>query len=563
MSSIVTAVFKATIGLLVNKGRDKAAERLKEGDVTEQKFRSVIVREIDDIKSKLDGLSRKDLLASISFFEEGIELLYEVFDKARSRSEGGEVPVQAVCAEAFALAQEMRNVELTGLDESATRALANAKKRFEDARREATRAFKNEALTTSDRILAMEYRVMATILETIDNPADALAPCRVCIKEINCLSAVQNSFNVELRKGIMARFNKGGRGKIISSVCHVNRVIYDVARAVGMEEPWWMSPRVNTEEESIDPLRDKRLVEVLRKQSMERCLFAPWSFGQKGMEEYRLENPCRMAMNSKGHFIITEIDGKVKVFDRRRQFIEYFSLSVHNVDQVRLEVFDKVIDVALDANDNFYVLVKLWKRNDPEFEFAVYVFNNNGEVHHHFPVKEDEDSNICPAMIVDSKRKVVIMRKRLIEPESYVFDVYENDGQFVRSFGEGLLRCVADLALATEDRVIVLDEADRVHVHMFSEHGDHLSKFPIWTSFIPHQYRIAFHYSSEHVVVAVALVGCVTLRIYTKEGEFVRTQKHVNANLGSLFSQLRGMIVTTEGNVALLSDAPSKVLILC
>ena len=55
MSSIVTAVFKATIELLVNKDRDKAAERLKEEDVTEQKFRSVIVREIDDIKSKLDG----------------------------------------------------------------------------------------------------------------------------------------------------------------------------------------------------------------------------------------------------------------------------------------------------------------------------------------------------------------------------------------------------------------------------------------------------------------------------------------------------------------------------
>ena len=106
MSSIVTTVFKATIGLIVNKARDKAAERLNEGEVTEQKFRSLIVREIDDIKSKLDGLSRTNLLASISFFEEGIELLYEVFDKARSRSEGGEVPVQAACAEAFALAQE-------------------------------------------------------------------------------------------------------------------------------------------------------------------------------------------------------------------------------------------------------------------------------------------------------------------------------------------------------------------------------------------------------------------------------------------------------------------------
>jgi len=351
MSSIVTAVFKATIGLLVNKGRDKAAEKLKEGDVTEQKFRSVIVREIDDIKSKLDGLSRKDLLASISFFEEGIDLLYEVFDKARSRSEGGEEPVQAACAEAFALAEEMRNVnvELTGVDESATRALANAKKRFEEARREATRAFKNEALTTSDRILAMEYRVMATILETIDNPADAKAPCRVCIKEINCLAAVQNSFNVELRKGIMAKFNKDGRGKIISSVCHVNRVIFDVTQAVSKEEPFWTWPTVDTEEGNIDPLRDERVVEVLRKQGMEHCFveIASWSFGQEGVEEHRLQNPCGMAMNSKGQFIVTEsMNRKVKMFDRRGQFMDHFSLPV---DQV---IF-KVLDVAVDINDNF------------------------------------------------------------------------------------------------------------------------------------------------------------------------------------------------------------------
>ena len=83
MSSIATAVFKLTIGLLVDKGRGKAAEKLKDGDVTDQKFRGLIVREIDDIKSKLDGLSRKDLVASISFFEEGIGFLYKVFEEAR------------------------------------------------------------------------------------------------------------------------------------------------------------------------------------------------------------------------------------------------------------------------------------------------------------------------------------------------------------------------------------------------------------------------------------------------------------------------------------------------
>ena len=63
MSSLVAAVFKATMGLLVDKRREAAAERLKEGDVTDQKFRGLIVQEMDDIKSKLDGLSRKDLRA--------------------------------------------------------------------------------------------------------------------------------------------------------------------------------------------------------------------------------------------------------------------------------------------------------------------------------------------------------------------------------------------------------------------------------------------------------------------------------------------------------------------
>ena len=554
MSSIVTAVFKATIGLLVDKGRDKAAERLKEGDVTEQKFRSVIVREIDDIKSKLDGLSRKDLLASISFFEEGIELLYEVFDKARSRSEGGEVPVQAACAEAFALAQEMRNVELTGLDESATRALAKAKQRFQDARKEATRAFKNEALTTSDRILAMEYRVMSTILETIDNPEDAIAPCRVCIKEINCLPAVQNSFNVELRKGIMARFNKGGRGKIISSVCHLNRAIFDVTRAVGKEEPSWMSPRVDTEKESIDPLRDERVVEVLRKQSMEHCFVetATWSFGQEGVKEHRLNNPCGMAMNSKGQFIITEIDNsKVKVFDRRGQFIDYFTLPVHNVDQVR----PRVLDVAVDYNDNIYVLVQ---GIDSGFEPVVYMFNNNGEVNHQFPANEHEDWNEFPAMIVNSKREVVIMHNMFIMKwRCGVLDVYENDGQFVRSFGKGLLRSVTDLALASDDRVIVLDED--CYVHMFSEHGDHLSKFKLSHDRSSRISRIAFHHSSEHVVVTEIEGGYVYLHIYTKDGELVRSSKtHVN---GIGLSRKR-VILTAEGHVALLCADEGRVFIL-
>ena len=65
MSSFIEAILKATVGLLVNKGRNVAAEKLKEGDVSNEQLRYLIVRELDDIKSKLDGIARKDLLTSI------------------------------------------------------------------------------------------------------------------------------------------------------------------------------------------------------------------------------------------------------------------------------------------------------------------------------------------------------------------------------------------------------------------------------------------------------------------------------------------------------------------
>ncbi|KAL9983062.1 hypothetical protein ACROYT_G005189 [Oculina patagonica] len=307
MSSIVTAVFKATIGLLLNKGRDEhEAAELKDGDVTDPKFRGLIVREIDNIKSKLDVLPRQDLLSSSCFFEEGIEFLYKVFDQARSRSEYGAVTTQAACAETFSLEEGMTTLELTDLGDSATKALSNAKDSFKNACQKATEALNNEALETSDRILAMKVRVMATILETVDNPAVALRPCRVCIKKLNSLSAVQNSFKIQLRKGVSFWDFFGGnqRRKIISSVCHVHRVIYDVTQTVGKDAHLWIWPAVNTGEDRIDPLRDARVAEVLRKQGMEHCCVTPWSFGREGDEEHKLKQPNGIATNSSGQFIV-------------------------------------------------------------------------------------------------------------------------------------------------------------------------------------------------------------------------------------------------------------------
>jgi len=537
MSSIVTAVFKVTIGLLVNKGRDKAAEKLKGGDVTDQQFRRWIVREIDDIKSKLDGLSRKDLGASISSFKEGIELLYEVFNKARIRNEDRAANAKAACAEAITLAEEMPMLKLTGLDESAKRKLSSAKERFKHAREKASEAFNNEALEISDRILAMQYRVMATILETIDNPEDALAPCRVCVEELNSLSAVQNSFDVQLKKGIQAvrsLVGKDERRKIISSVCHVNRVIYDVTRTVGKGVSLWMWPSVDIGEGKVDPLRDERLAKVLRKQDMEHC-YVPWSFGQEGEKEHKLKRPRGIATNSSGQFIVGEYANDVKIFDPSGQFIKHFS--VPNDDaETKLYIYD----VATDNQDNIYVLVKYWKETGSE-GFVVYEFSNTADLHRKFPVRgRDWNSRLT----VTNSQVLVLSGSGMV--------VYDTDGVFVRSFGEGTLKYAWDITAANDGRVMVVERDDSC-VHIFSEDGVHLNKFKLQGRYwYP---RIAFHRESEHVVIAgkegnPRAPSLLHVEIFTKDGDFVRsTQIHEEP-----IRLIRGMTVTMDGRITVLLE---------
>ena len=585
MSSIVTAVFKATVGLLVKKSRDKAAEKLKDGDVTDQKFRGLIVREIDEIKSKLDGLSRKDLKASISFFKEGIELLYEVFNKAKPTS--GAVTSQAAIVESFSLVDGVRSLDLTGLAESATRALSNAKERFRDARRKATEAFNNETLETSDRILAMQYRVMATILETVDNPLDAVAPCRVCIEELHCLSAVQESFNVEVMKGFRSRFGKDERRKIISNVCHVNFVIYGVTLMVcfgNKELSNW--PCVGNGEYKVDPLRDKRITKALRKECMEYCCVTPWSFGQKGEEEHNLKIPQGIATNSRGQFIVADSqNNNVKVFDKSGMFSNYI---VPFADDATTTL--TVLDVASDMNDDIYVLVKL---NNLQCEQVVYKFSENANLHLKFPVRGGHWYRLT---VTDSGKVLVLgrptdpipsaekersekkgansraaLRARVLRPakaanpqpsrpeESDVVDVYETGGQFVCSFGERKLKDARDITTGNDGRVMVVDRGD-FSVHIFSEHGDHLNKFKLQGCYsFP---KTAFHRPSEHVVVASIEneKNLLHVEIYTKDGEFVRsTQIHEEG-----IDDLQGMTVATDGPIGAVFrviDDSYKVLV--
>ena len=564
MSAIITAVFKATFGLLVNKARDKAAEKLKEGDVADKKIRDLIKREIDDIKSKLDGLARKDLLAAIDAFEAGVRYLYQAMDADADAAmagprERGNGASSTPTVNTVALATEMSKMELTELNEETKRALSQAKERFKMAREEATRAFNNEALSTLDRIKAIRYRVMATMLEsaveTVGIAADlsslsvrsalknALPECEQCLQKLNSLPDVQNNFKVELEKGLLnlkGQIGKGERREIISVVCQVNRAIYDATQAAGKNEGTLNWPSIYTEEEIIDPLRDERVAKVLRKVGMEHCCVTPWSFGEEGEEEHKLKNPEGIATNADGQFIIgDDSDKSVKVFDSRGKFLLQFHL-----ERKDTETDLHVLDVATDVNSNIYVLVR--HRDDRE----VQVFSHSADLLHKFPVMGEGRRH---GLAVTNNKVLVLTGSTVL--------VYEHEGRYVRRFGEGILKKACDITASPDGQVMILD-TDVSCVFIFTEDGEQQRKFNINTKEDCYR-RIACHPSGEFVVVAGWERATVLLRVvvYTKDGEYVRRMKQ---NEKRIF-YVKGMTVSMEGHIAVAVQDVSdnrKVIVL-
>ena len=572
MTSIITAVFKVTVGLLVNKGRDKAAERLKEGDVTDQKFRGMIVREIDDIKSKLDGLSRKDLLAALDFFEAGLRYLYKAVD-AKNTDEPSAVNLGAVgeispspdaAVKTVSLASEMGNMQLTELDGKSKAVLFQAKERFKMAREKATEASNNEALSTFDRITAIRYRVMATMLEsaaeTMATASDlslsvesalenALPECEQCLKKLHSLPAVQNSFKVEFQTGLnlRGRFGKEERMEIISTICQVNRAIYDATQTVNKPVNVWVWPFVDTGEDKVDPLRDGRVAKVLRKVAMEFCCIIPCgSFGQEGEKEQKLKSPVGIATNSRGQFLIADDGDKtIKVFDSNGNFHLSFNLQT---DDSSAELYD-ILDVASDEKDSIYVLIGLKKPGGNEYELEVWIFDRATTLLRKFPMKKGPWGQGRRLTVCGSK--VLVLRG---SGSGDVVDVYKLDGGFIRSFGGGLLKNARDITSANAP-VMVMDTGDS-SVHLFTMKGKQESKMNVNIEG-DHNYSVAFHPAGAHFVVAGYERGteCPSMAVYTVNGKFLRRIQFGEENT----NWLGGITVTREGHIAVIIREEGKV----
>ena len=436
MSAVVKSLLQAIVGPLVNKARDSAAEKLKDGDVTDKKIRGFIQREINDLKSKLDASSNKDLLTAIDAFEAGLRYLYRAIDidseTIRSATSTKEMKIKAAKAPPLITAIEpaIQSVGITEFGVEAKESILEAKERFKMAREEATKAFNNEALETLRRITAILYRVMAAVSESVAMSLAATTDlsslsfksarqrarpeCEQSIQQLHSLPDVKKNFEVELRSSsnFRGRFGRDERRETILAVCQVKRFIHD---AQGFDFDHYDWPAIKIGENSIIPLYSREVAEVLDEAGMQNCcLQLEWSFGDKGEEGHRLNEPRRIATNTHGEFLVVDSkDETIKVFDSSGEFI--YKIYPQVDDNVRI---DYVADVATDVNNNNYILVFLSESGTDRHEVQVFT---KTEMCKKFPVR------------VASSRLAVIHDRVFVASWDVIF-VYELNGKQVGSF---------------------------------------------------------------------------------------------------------------------------------
>ena len=558
MSEIVTSFLKTVLGFLVDKARDSAAEKLKEGDVTNKKIRELIQREINDIKSKLDALSRKDLLTAVDAFEAGVGYLYRALEIASQTVKSATCTKQTLTnatkapALTAAIERGIKNVGLTEFGVEAKDSLLQAKERFKMTREKATEAFNNESLDTLQRITAIRYRVMAAMLESLakslaattdlsslsrESALQSARPeCEQSLRQLHSLPDVKKNFEVALRSGlfnIRGRFGRDERREIICVVYQVNRFIYD-AQEFDFGHYDWAAIKIG--EKSINPVYSPEVLQVLDAAGMQHCcLRIEWSFGHNGEEGHRLNRPRRIATNTYGEFLVVDDVKAIKVFDSSGEFIYKISRQVDDTDLIR--------DVATDVNNNTYILVRLLEPWSDSSEVRVFT---KTEMCNKFPVS-------------GPVRHLTVGHHRVFVSKQSVIDVYELNGTHLCFFGKGQLSDVIDIAAGSYGQMFLLERIPANNekiAHVFTEDGYQQNNFRVDSKEDDYS-RLASYPSGEHIVFSGFERSTRRLKVamYRTDGVFNRSVtlgERVRKSEGwFICCRILGIAVTNDGSVAI------------
>ena len=543
MTSIITAILRSTVGLLCDKARDSAANKLKDGDLADEKLREIIVKDLTDIKSKLDCLSLKDLDSSFNFLKEGVRLLNIALDKSSKDEKAIEGPSNKATTVVNASASGVLNAVLSlhrgiqRLKVSSEKLFASAEDCFKASRESATHAFNNKSLSIKDRIMACKLRVAARILESgLDGPDAATAACLLSLEELHGLPAIQEMFSVFIKGGLRSMLKKAERLKNITSVLSINHVLYDFASKYCTKSPiallaW---PGIELTGRTFHPILNAD--DVLSKTN---------SGGEFVPQLNRVVDSrilwTDFAVNSRGDIILlTTSTDKITIIYRAGESkdVMFPEPTESNV------VYGMAKDVAVDRNDNAYAVRQLVTREET-YEFVLYVFDENYNIKNvsalHFltmyaylyvKIAVDKDQNLY--MITDWDNQV------------YVCD---NAGKLKLKFkrdGDKPRR----LSISNNNDVMIVSN-DCSAVHIYTSEGDLKS-----TIKVPEGHEawwVAFHHGMCKIIVLS--------RVWKQDSWFILSYSDTGDRENSVFIYKRDLLrkytnmkSDPRGPVAVLSD---------
>ena len=520
MSSIVTSILSSTVGLLWNKARDKTAESLKDGDITDAKLREIVVRELNDIKTKLDGLSRSYLLSSYSFLQEGIQLLnvcLEKFEQKAVVNEGNDdrgetlrIPSHDesdILNETLELSQAMGKLQIVSKE------FESAKERFKDARKRATDAFCNEGLNIQDRIFAAKLRVVSEILECLDNPDTAASSCLLFLEKLHGLPAVREMFSVYLDGGVKSFFNKTERAENVKSVMMINYVLY---RFVSKFSSKYCSalawPTIQLPDRSFYPIWNCQ--EISTRKSWGEDLIHP--FNRLKLNESI--NPLKSAVNSRGDIVSSNgLNGDITVTSRTGTT----KLSFPTEDKKVRVIARKVQGVGVSEENDVYLILFEKTSENVHGYVALYVLDEHctrvkNKSTLHFLSKIGEFGLQTVRMAVNKNNDIVITTALCDDHYVYICD---NTGQLKHKFVWERSKQEVEfkmISISNKNEVILAPSYGR-NVDLYTEEG----KLKMTLKLPPgHKVRgMAFHFIVRKIFVLSRLKDLFSLHCYSETGK--------------------------------------------
>ena len=515
MSSIITAILRSSVGLLCDKARDSAADKLKDGDLADEKLRQIIVKDLTDIKSKLDGLSLKDLDTSYSFLKEGVRLLNLALDKSNEDQKASErSPDEAtrvmndtesgILNAALSLPQTVQRLKI-----SSDKRFISAQDCFKASRETATHAFNNKSLPSiKDRIMACKLRVAARILELgLEDPEAATTACLLALEELHVLPAIQEMFAVFLKGGLKSMLKKSERLQNIKSVLFINHALYDFAFKYSSKLRYLFTwPEIELKDRTFRPILNAH--EILTETST----------GEEYVQQLkpvvtdsRIDG-AEFAVNSRGEIILLTKDKITVIYGTGESKDVMFPnpTETNVVDAWRKSI-------AVDSNDNVYAIRRLETRDENDSvkkDIVLYIFDENYNIKHVSVLDCLDAGEGIPYMniAVDKNQNLILIIDW--NNQVYVCDnlgnlkfQFERDGSYLPS-----------LSISKNNDIMIVSDDERA-VLTYSTEGNLKStiKLPegheVW--------RVAFHHGICKIIVLTYVQKEASLFLlgYSETGE--------------------------------------------